>query len=56
MTFNKISVCLINYYLIFYFLLRMSLAMFAATFDDNPSNEMSNNKIMPNNKIIYFLD
>jgi hypothetical protein len=28
----------------------MSLAMFAAPFDDNPSNEMSNNKIMPNNK------
>ena len=28
----------------------MSLAMYAAPFDDNPSNEMSNNKIMSNNK------
>jgi hypothetical protein len=28
----------------------MSLAMFAAPFDDNPSNEISNNKNMPNNK------
>ena len=36
--------------LLSYFLLRMSLAMYAAPFDDNPSNEISNNKIMPNNK------
>jgi hypothetical protein len=28
----------------------MSLAMFAAPFDDNPSNEISNNKNMSNNK------
>jgi hypothetical protein len=28
----------------------MSLAMYAAPFDDNPSNEISNNKSMPNNK------
>ena len=28
----------------------MSLAMYAAPFDDNPSNETSNNKNMPNNK------